>query len=335
MTDAHPKPTFAPLLQTFFVERLMQQRAASPQTIASYRDTFRLLLEFVQQHLGKSPSDIALNDIDANLVLAFLNHLEVDRNNSVRTRNARLVALRSFLKYAAHKDIAALAVIQRTLAIPMKRFDRKLVGFLSRDEIQALLDAPDANTWCGQRDRVLLSTLYNTGARVSEIIGLRISDIVLGQTPCAHILGKGRKHRTVPLWRATAIQIKHWLPQIGASPDQRLFPNRSGQAMTRSNVTDRLQLAIRSASTQCPQLLQHPISPHVIRHSTAQHLLQSGVDLNVIALWLGHESPATTHMYMQADLSMKEQALNTLQPPNTKAMRYRPPDRLLQFLEGL
>ena len=335
MADIRPKPTFAPLLQTFFVERLMQQRAVSPQTISSYRDTFRLFLEFVQQHLGKAPSDVALSDIDAKLVLAFLSHLEIDRNNSVRTRNARLVALRSFLKYAAHKDISALAVIQSTLAIPMKRFDKKLVGCLSRDEIKALLDAPDASTWCGHRDRVLLCTLYNTGARVSEIIGLRISDIVFGQAPCVHILGKGRKERSVPLWRVTAMQIKRWLPHIGSSPDQRLFPNRSGQAMTRSNVTDRLQLAVQSAAVQCPQLLLHPISPHVIRHSTAQHLLQSGVDLNVIALWLGHESPATTHMYMQADLTMKEQALNTLQPPHTKAMRYRPPDRLLQFLESL
>jgi integrase/recombinase XerD len=335
MADSRPKSTFAPLLQAFFVERLMQQRAVSPQTISSYRDTFRLFLEFVQRHLGKAPTDVALTDMDAPLVLAFLRHLEVDRHNGVRTRNARLVALRSFLKYAAYKDISALAVIQCTLAIPMKRFDKKLVGFLSREEIQSLLDAPDVSTWCGQRDQVLFATLYNTGARVSEIIGLRVKDVVLNQAPCVHILGKGRKERTVPLWRVTATQIKRWLPHIGASPDQRLFPNRSGQPMTRSNVTDRLQLAIQSAARHCPQLLQHRISPHVVRHSTAQHLLQSGVDLNVIALWLGHESPATTHMYMQADLTMKEQALNTLQPPRTKAMRYQPPDRLLQFLEGL
>ena len=335
MADACPKSTFAPLLQAFFVERLIQQRAVSPQTIASYRDTFRLFLEFVQHHTGKAPTDVALTDINAPLVLAFLCHLEVDRNNSVRTRNARLAALRSFLKYAAHKDISAIAIIQSTLAIPMKRFDKKLVGFLSREEIQSILDAPDVRTWCGQRDRVLFSTLYNTGARVSEIIGLRVRDIVLSQSSFVHILGKGRKERTVPLWRTTAMQIKHWLPHIGASPDQRLFPNRSGQPMTRSNVTDRLQLAVQSAAMQCPMLLQHRVSPHVIRHSTAQHLLQAGVDLNVIALWLGHESPATTHMYMQADLTMKEQALNTLQPPKTQAMRYRPPDRLLQFLESM
>ena len=217
----------------------------------------------------------------------------------------------------------------------MKRFDKKLVGFLSRDEIQSILDAPDTSTWCGQRDRVLLATMYNTGARVSEIIGLRVSDIEFGQTPYVHILGKGRKERTVPLWHTTTMRIKHWLPQIGASQDQRLFPNRSGQAMTRPNVANRLKHVIVSAGGQCPHLLSWAISPHVIRHSTAQHLLPSGVDLTVIALWLGHESPVTTHMYMQTDLTMKERGLNTLHPPNTTAMRHRPPDRLLQFLASL
>ncbi len=217
----------------------------------------------------------------------------------------------------------------------MKRFDKKIVGFLSRDEIQALWDAPDVSTWYGQRDRLLFATLYNTGARVSEIIGLRISDIIIGQSSHVHIMGKGRKERTVPLWHTTAQQIKNWLHSIGVSPEQRLFPNSSGQAMTRSNVTDRLQLAVKVAAKKCPQLLQHRVSPHVFRHSTAMHLLQSGVDINVIALWLGHESPATTHMYMQADLSMKERALNNLQPPGTAIMRYQPPDELLKFLEDL
>ncbi|MFL9988936.1 site-specific integrase [Paraburkholderia sediminicola] len=326
---------FAALLQEFFVERLMQQRAVSPQTIASYRDTFRLFLQFAQARLRKSPVDLALADINVDLVLAFLRHLEDNRHNCARTRNSRLVAIRSFLKYAALKDISSLAVIQSTLAIPMKRFDRPLIGHLSRDEIEALLAAPDPNTWCGQRDRVLFATLYNTGARVSELIGLRVGDVVLDKAPCAHIHGKGRKQRTVPLWRSTASQIRSWLPRIRSSPDQILFPNRSGNPMTRSNVTDRLKLAARTATRQCPQLSSHPISPHVIRHSTGTHLLQSGVDLSVIALWLGHESPATTHMYVEADLAMKERALNTLQPPHSKIQRYRPPDRLMQFLESL
>jgi site-specific recombinase XerD len=255
--------------------------------------------------------------------------------SSARTRNARLVAIRSFLKYGELKDISALAVIQSTLAIPMKRFDRRLIGHLSRDEIEALLAAPDPNTWCGQRDRVLFATLYNTGARVSELIHLRVGDVVLGKAPCAHIHGKGRKQRTVPLWRSTASQIKIWLQQNCASPDQMLFPNRSGNPMTRSNVTARLKLAVQTATKQCPLLSSHPVSPHVIRHSTGTHLLQSGVDLSVIALWLGHESPATTHMYVEANLAMKERALNALQPPRSKNPRYRPPDRLMQFLESL
>ena len=326
---------FATLLQEFFVERLMQQRAVSPQTIASYRDTFRLFLQFAQARLRKPPVDLALSDITVDLVLAFLRHLQDDRHNCARTRNARLVAIRSFLKYAALKDISALAVIQSTLAIPMKRFDRRLIGHLSRDEIEALLAAPDPNTWCGQRDRVLFATLYNTGARVSELVHLRVGDVVLGKAPCAHIHGKARKQRTVPLWRSTASQIKSWLLRNGASPEQMLFPNRSGNPMTRSNVTARLKLAVQTATRQCPQLSSHPVSPHVIRHSTGTHLLQSGVDLSVIALWLGHESPATTHMYVEANLAMKERALNALQPPHSKNPRYRPPDRLMQFLESL
>jgi site-specific recombinase XerD len=257
---------FATLLQEFFVERLMQQRAVSPQTIASYRDTFRLFLQFAQARLRKSPVDLALSDITVDLVLAFLHHLQDDRQNCARTRNARLVAIRSFLKYAALKDISALAVIQSTLAIPMKRFDRRLIGHLSRDEIEAILAAPDPNTWCGQRDRVLFATLYNTGARVSELIHLRVGDVVLGKAPCAHIHGKGRKQRTVPLWRSTASQIRSWLQRNGASPDQMLFPNRSGNPMTRSNVTARLKLAVQTATKQCPLLSSHPVSPHVIRH---------------------------------------------------------------------
>ncbi|WP_081716373.1 tyrosine-type recombinase/integrase, partial [Paraburkholderia mimosarum] len=245
-------PNFATLLQEFFVDRLMQQRAVSPQTIASYRDTFRLFLQFAQARLRKSPVDLALSDITVDLVLGFLHHLQENRHNCARTRNARLVAIRSFLKYAALKDISALAVIQSTLAIPMKRFDRQLIGHLSRDEIEALLAAPDPNTWCGQRDRVLFATLYNTGARVSELIHLRVGDVVLGKAPCAHIHGKGRKQRTVPLWRSTASQIRGWLQRNGASPDQMLFPNRSGNPMTRSNVTARLKLAVQTATRQCP-----------------------------------------------------------------------------------
>ena len=217
----------------------------------------------------------------------------------------------------------------------MKRFDRPLVGFLSRQEIQSILDAPDLNSWCGQRDRALLATLYNTGARVSEIIGLRVRDVVLAATSSVHIFGKGRKERTVPLWPSTSRQIRAWLKQIDAGPERPLFPNRSGHSMTRSNVTDRLRVATLTAAQKVPELLKRRISPHSVRHSTAMHLLQSGVDLSVIALWLGHESPATTHTYMEAYLAMKEKAINQLQPPNIKTTRFKPQDRLLHFLASL
>jgi site-specific recombinase XerD len=328
-------PSFATLLQDFFVERLMEQRAVSPETISSYRDSFRLFLQFASDRVGRCPSDLTLADMDAPMVLAFLRHLEVNRHNSTRTRNVRLAALRSFLKYAAHRDLAALAAVQRALAVPMKRCDKPMVGYLSRDEIHQLLAAPDPDTWCGQRDTVLLATMYNTGARVSEILALRVGDVILGSSPCVHILGKGRKERTVPLWRSTATLIKRWLPRIHDVPSQRLFPNRSGTAMTRSNVADRLRIAVTRAKDKCPQLAKRRVSPHLVRHATAMHLLQSGVDLSVIALWLGHESPSTTHGYMEADLTMKERALNSIQPPQVKNRRYRPPDRILQFLESL
>lgn len=329
-------PSFPTLLQDFFVERLMEQRGVSPETISSYRDSFRLFLQFASDRLGRCPSELALTDMDAPLVLAFLRHLEIERHNSTRTRNVRLAALRSFMKYAAHRDITSLAVIHRTLSVPMKRCDRPMVSFLTRDEIQQILSAPDPDTWSGQRDRVLLATMYNTGARVSEILALRVDDLVLGASPCAHILGKGRKERTVPLWRSTARLIKGWLPRIQDAPSQRLFPNRSGYAMTRSNVADRLRLAVSKATERCPQLAKRRVSPHVIRHSTATHLLQSGVDLSVIALWLGHESPSTTHGYLEADLAMKERALNSIQPAaNPQNRRYQPPDDILRFLESI
>ena len=247
----------------------------------------------------------------------------------------RLTAIRSFLGYAAHHDISALPIIERTLAIPVKRFDRPMLGFLSRDDLQAVLDAPDARSWVGQRDRALLTTMYNTGARVSEIIGLRVKDLVLDGAPCVHLHGKGRKQRTVPLWRATAALLRAWTRQLDSAAAGPLFPNRGGRAMTRSNVTQRLALCVQAAAAERPHLLGRSISPHTIRHTTAMHLLQSGVDITVIALWLGHESPSTTHMYVEADLAMKERALGRLQPPGTTVPRYRPPDELLRFLQSL
>lgn len=329
-------PSLSNLVQRFFLEHLGQHRAVSRQTIAAYRDTLRLLLGFAAQRLHRTPSAIALLDLDAPLLLAFLDYLEKERGNSVRSRNARLAAIRTFLKYAGHHDIDALATIERALAIPQKRFDRPMVGFLSRDEIRTIIEAPDPSTWAGQRDRAMFSTLYNTGARVSEMIGVRWGDVVLEGQPAAHLHGKGRKDRSVPLWRPTASLLRSWRRRLGEPPaDAMLFPNRSGGHMTRSNVTQRLQLAVEMATREHPALEGRAVTPHVIRHTTAMHMLQSGVDITVIALWLGHEDTATTHMYVEADLTMKEQALMKLQPAGAAPGRFRASDDLMRFLKAL
>ncbi len=336
MADASPHPSFPTLLQRFFIDHLRQQRAVSPSTVAAYRDTFRLLLAFAQRTKGKAPTDLALGDLNAAFILGFLDHLERERSNSVRSRNARLSAIRSFLKYAAHQDLTALATIEHSLAIPTKRHDKAVLGFLTRPEMEAIIAAPDRQSWVGQRDRALFTVLYNTGARVSEVINLRVGDLVLDVSPVAHLHGKGRKRRSIPLWKATAAVIRQWLPQLAkASETDFLFPNNSGGRLSRSSVTQRLALSVEYATRQHPQLAGRAISPHTIRHTTAMHLLQSGVDITVIALWLGHESPSTTHLYLEADLAMKEEALSRLQPVDAGLARYRPPDQLMAFLQSL
>lgn len=326
---------FASLVQRFFLQRLIQQRNASPATVAAYRDTFRLLLAHVERHRGLRPTQMTLEDFDAPLVLDFLNGLETARGNGIRTRNARLAALCAFAKYAALQCPAALERLQRILAIPMKRFEKPLLGFLSREAMRALLAAPDPATWFGRRDRLLLAMLYNTGARVSEAIAIRVGDVVRIGTPAVHLHGKGRKRRTVPLWKETATQVNRWIRDEALPTSAPLLPNRHGQPMTRSNVAERLALAAETAQPGCPDLAGRTVTPHVIRHTTAMHMLQSGVDLTLIALWLGHESPLTTHGYVEADLAMKARALAAVDPPNLKTARYQPPDRLLRFLESL
>jgi len=329
-------PSFPALLQRFFVDYLRRQRAVSPSTVAAYRDTFRLLLAFAQKTIGKTPTDLVLADLDATLILAFLDDLERSRGNSVRSRNARLSAIRSFLKYAAHQDLTALAIIERNLAIPQKRHDKAVLGFLTRPEMEAIIAAPDVRTWAGQRDRALFTVLYNTGARVSEAIGLRIGDVILDVSPVAHLYGKGRKRRSVPLWKATAAVLRPWVRRLArSSKADFLFPNSTGGKLSRSSVTQRLALSVDAATRHQRQLAGRPISPHTIRHTTAMHLLQAGVDITVIALWLGHESPTTTHIYLEADLAMKEEALSRLQPIAAAPGRYRPPDQLMAFLQGL
>jgi integrase/recombinase XerD len=289
---------------------------------------------FAETKINKSPTTIAVAELNANLILGFLDYLEKKRNNCAQSRHARLAAIRSFLKYAAHHDLTAAEVIAQTLAIPMKRFDRPMLGFLSREEIKAILDAPDPRTWAGARDRTLFSVMYNTGARVSETISLRVVDIADGSV--VHLQGKGRKERSVPLWRSTATLVRDWKRRLANKGDETfLFPSQRGGKLTRSNVAQRLALAVAAAAERCPQLAGRSVSPHCIRHSTAMHLLQSGVDITVIALWLGHESPVTTHMYIEADLSMKERALGKLQPTVAKLARYRASDQLMQFLQSL
>jgi len=327
--------SFPCLLQQFFVQRLIQQRQASPHTVLAYRDTFRLLLTFAHRKLGKHPSELALEDLNAALVLDFLHHLEAERHNSVRSRNARFAAIRSFMEYVAFQEPSALATVQSVLAIPMKRFEQPLIGFLSREHMTAIIDAPDRNSVIGQRDRMMLAMLYNTGARVSELIGMRVDDLELGPSASVRIRGKGRKERLTPLWPETAGQLKRWLKAYPCQPDQPLFPSRSGAPLTRVGVTERLKLAAKVAAAQYPELAKRRISPHLIRHSIAMHMLQAGVDITVIALWLGHESPVTTHKYVEADLAMKERALKSLQGLPQAPARYRPSDSVLQFLQSL
>ena len=333
---AAPRPSsFAALIQQFFTEYLVSQRAVSPRTVACYRDALMLFLSFAQKRLHKAPTQLQLTDIEPTLILAFLDDLEQQRHNAVRSRNLGLTALRAFLKFAARRDVSSLQVIERALAVPMKRFDRPMLGFLSREEMLAIIGEP-GDSWTSQRDHLLFTMLYNTGARVSEMIGVRVADVVLDASPCVHLHGKGRKQRAVPLWKSTAQAIRAWQRRyLTDDPETALLPNREGKMMSRSNVKQRLKLAVARAAQQHPSLLKRRVSPHTIRHTTAMHLLQSGVAFSVIALWLGHESATTTHRYVEADLAMKEKALARLQPPNAKRHRYRPPDALMQFLQAL
>lgn len=334
MRTAHSK-SFPDLLQRFFLERLLEHKKVSPCTVAAYRDSFRLLLNFAHHKLGKAPASLTLSDLSVPLILAFLKHIEDERGNSIRSRNARFAAIRSFMEYVSFEEPAALAHAQSVLAIPMKRFEQPMIGFLSREHIEAILAAPDQNSWSGQRDRVMLLTLYNTGARVSELTSMRVDDLVLDTTAWIRIRGKGRKERSVPIWSDTAAALKRWLhayPRDGVQP---LFPNRFGNPLTRVGVTERLKLAVKLASRNVPDLAKCRVFPHLLRHSIAMHLLQSGVDITVIALWLGHESPVTTHRYVEADIAMKDKALKAIQPASHLPLRYRPKDQVLQFLQSL
>ena len=325
----------APLLEHFFTQRLMQQRQASPHTIGSYRDTFRQLLKFTQHRLHKVPSDLMFEQIDAPLIVAFLDHLEKNQGVSIRSRNLRLTAIHSFFRYAALETPAHSAQIQRVLAIPSKRFTRILVRSLSRPEVDALLAAPDRQTWLGRRDHAFMLVAAQTGLRLSEMTGLMREDVLLGTGAHIRVIGKGRKERCTPLAKPTASVLKTWLREPQRGDRQVLFPNAKGARLTVHGVQYLLSKHCAKASKVCLSLKQKRITVHVLRHTVAMDLLQEGVDPVVIALWLGHESVETTQMYVEATLAMKEKALAKTAPPHGRPSRYRPSDQLLHFLNSL
>ncbi|MFC4521469.1 site-specific integrase [Cupriavidus pinatubonensis] len=327
--------SLAPLLERFFTQRLMQQRQASPHTISSYRDTFRQFLKFAQQRLHRQPSRMNFEEIDAPLVVAFLDDLEKHQGVSVRSRNLRLTAIHSFFRYAALETPTHSAQIQRVLAIPSKRFTRTLVQFLNRQEVDALLAAPDQRTWSGRRDHAFLLVAVQTGLRLSEMTGLKRDDLVFGTGAHVRVIGKGRKERCTPIVRSTLAVLKAWLREPKRGEGDVLFPNARGERLTVHGVQYLLNKHRETASKICPSLKQKQVTVHRLRHTMAMDLLQAGVDRSVIALWLGHESVETTQIYLEATLAMKEQALAKTSLAHGKLGRYRPADQLLGFLNGL
>ena len=327
--------SLAPTLQTFFTDRLVRQRQASPHTIASYRDAFKLLLTFVSEQTGTQPSKLDIADLHAEMIGAFLDHLEHDRGNSISTRNSRLAAIRSLFRFAALRHPEHADLIQRVLTIPPKRFDRALIDYLTDPEIDALLAAPDTHTWTGRRDHALMVVAIQTGLRVSELIALRIGDVQLGTGAHVTCHGKGRKQRITPLTPDTCDVLKGWMTEQVGHQDQPLFPSNRGTPLSRDAIERRLTLYIGRAAAHCPTLNSKTISPHVLRHTAAMRLLHAGVDTSVIALWLGHENVATTQIYLHADLALKQQAIARITPPNSVPGRYRPPDSIIDFLNSL
>ncbi len=327
---------FSATLQAFFTDRLIRQRQASGHTIAAYRDALRLLLTFASHRTGKNPSLLEFADLDAPLVAAFLDHLEHDRHNMVRTRNARLAAIHALYRYAALHHPEHAADIARVLAIPPKTSRRTIVTFLTDAETDALLAAPDRGTWTGRRDHAMLLLATQTGLRVSELTALTCGDLHLGTGPHVNCHGKGRKDRITPLTPNTVTVLRHWLAERAEQSTDPLFPTRRGSALSRDAVEHRLTHHSRNATRTCPTLADKKITPHILRHTAAMRLLHAGVDITVIALWLGHESINTTQVYVHADLALKQQALDRTKPSTTPPGRYQPPtDQLLAFLENL
>jgi len=325
----------APTLQAFFTERLARQRGASPRTIASYRDTLRLLLAFARERTGKQPAALDWDDLDAAMISAFLDHLETGRGNGPRTRNLRLTAIRSLIRWASLRHPEHAAVFQQVLAIPPKRADKPVITFLDPAEAQALIDAPDLARWEGRRDRAIIVLALQTGLRVSELTSLNCADITLGIGSHVRCEGKGRKQRAVPLTTQAQAVLRAWIAERGSTPDHPLFPTRTGRRLSRDAIERRLTAHAATAAQTRPSLKTKNLHPHVLRHSCAMTLLRAGVDTTVIALWLGHADIRSTQAYLHADLSIKEQALALTTPASVKPGRYKPPDAVLAFLESL
>jgi len=332
MTESNAFPS---MVQYFFAQHLGAHKQVSPRTISAYRDTFRLLLEFLETRTGHTASALQITDLDAPVILDFLAHLESERGNTARSRNARLCAIKSFFHVVGLRDPANMALVQRVLAIPAKRTTKNLITYLTKEEVDAILAAPDQTTWLGSRDHALLLTLYNSGARVSEITSLVCSQVTFDTHTFIHLHGKGRKDRTVPLWKQTARVLQVWFKKMELKSESVAFPNVQGGKLSTDSVDYMLQKAVNEARKSCPTLEKKRITPHVMRHTTAMHLLQAGVDIAVIALWLGHETIETTHGYVEADLTMKEAALQKLTPAQGCSSRFKPKDDLLRFLSAL
>lgn len=329
------QPNFGVLLERFFTQRLMQQRRASAHTIASYRDTFKMLLQFIQSRLRKAPSALSMEDIDAPLVMAFLDEMEQTRKITARTRNLRLTAVHSFFRFAAFEMPTHSAQIQRVLAIPAKRFTRALVPFLNRQEVDALLATPDQTLWSGRRDHALMLLAVQTGLRLSELTSLQREDLHIGVGAHVRVIGKGRKERCTPLSKYTRAVLEAWVGEPMLAENQPLFPNARGGKLSSHGVHYLLNKHVAAATMLCPSLGSKRVSPHVLRHTTAMDLLQQGVEQSTIALWLGHESIETTQIYLDANLVLKQAVLDKTAPPEGKPGRYRPDDKLLAFLKAL
>ncbi|MCL6446066.1 MAG: site-specific integrase [Alicyclobacillus sp.] len=329
--------SFQSMLQKFFLERLMNQMNASPDTIKAYRDTFRIFLRYMNEEKHCAPSQLTLEMINAENVLDFLQYIETVRNNSTKTRNHRLAAIHSFMNYVSFQAPEYLSVIQRVMSIPFKKTETRQVEYLVDEEVDAIMQGCDLSSWLGRRDRLMLAILYNTGVRVSELVSIKKRDISLNKngTGSIRVKGKGRKERSLPLWKTTKQYLEAFLKETEINEDNYVFTSQQGKQLTRSGVTYRLACLVKTASKSCPSLRQKRVTPHVLRHTTAMHLLEAGVDISTIAIWLGHESIETTHKYMVADLRLKERALAQTKEPQALRFRYQPPADILSFLDSL